>query len=110
MLGSNAEEETGPVRHQRSPNQASAAGLALRRGGASERESMNIPAGLVPAQSDHLLGCGISVCIPSSAQSFALRRVPAGIEFAPVHHQPDGKDGHRSGGDRVARETESHSS
>jgi hypothetical protein len=71
---------------------------------------MKIPADLVRAQSDHSLRCGISVCSPSSAQLFALRRVPAGIEFVPVHYLPDGKDGHRSAGVSVAREMESHNS
>jgi hypothetical protein len=70
---------------------------------------MKISADLVPTQSDHLLRCGFPVCSLSSAQLFALRRVPARIEFVPVLHKPDGKDVHRSGG-RVARETEFHSS
>jgi hypothetical protein len=36
---------------------------------------MKIPVDLVRGQSDHSLRCGISVCSPSSAQLFALRRV-----------------------------------
>jgi len=45
---------------------------------------------------------------PGIAPSSALRHVPTGTESAPVHHRPDGKDGHRSGGDRGEREPESH--
>ncbi len=72
-------------------------------------EATKIPTGPVPNRSDHSSRCGNVVCSPSTAPSFVQRHVPIGTESAPVHHRPDGKDGHTSAGGHAARETGSHS-
>src|ERR1700688_2970594 len=76
---------------------------------ASGVESTKIPAGPVPARSDHSPRCGNAVCSPNTAPSFAQIRVPTGTESAPVHRRPDGKVGRKFAEGRAVRETESHS-
>jgi hypothetical protein len=54
------------------------------RKSASEAESMKIPADLVPARSDHLLRCGISVCRPSSAPTLLPKDIFTSVPAAPT--------------------------
>jgi hypothetical protein len=75
---------------------------------ASGVESTKIPAGPVPARSDHSPRCGNAVCSPNTAPSAPIR-VPVGTESAPVHRRPDCKVGRTFAAGRAVQETESHS-
>lgn len=66
---------------------------------------MKIPADLVPAQSDHSLRCGISVCSLGSAPSSAQKHAQAKTESAPIRRRLDGRGERMSGADREGRET-----
>jgi hypothetical protein len=76
---------------------------------ASGVESTKIPAGPVPARSDHSPRCGSAVCSSNTAPSSAPIRVPVGTESAPVHRRLDGKVGRTFAEGRAVQETESHS-
>ncbi len=66
------------------------------QGTASRLESTRIPRDLVPDQCDHLPHSVIVVCIRDSALSFEPKRGRARTESAPIHRQPDDRDGRMS--------------